>query len=103
MMKITFVLLCTFLLTTASFATVSSPLKHQNTLVNKKQIKHGASELEKTAVFERQCCTQSAFDSDGNLIEVTACAGWFLSNDIKAHDRACDKALAGLEALVPNP
>ena len=40
----------------------------------------------------RQCCTVFKYNSDGTSIYITACAGWFLSDDEKAMERACEKA-----------
>lgn len=39
----------------------------------------------------RQCCTKTTFMADGSAISITACAGWFLSNDANAMTRACAK------------
>jgi hypothetical protein len=40
----------------------------------------------------RQCCSKQILDFDtGITYTVTACAGWFLSDDDKALERACDK------------
>jgi hypothetical protein len=50
--------------------------------------------------LSRQCCEQSATDANGNIVTIEACAGWFLSDDINAHDKACDKARAALGSIV---
>lgn len=48
----------------------------------------------------RQCCTKSTIDeSTGSIISITACAGWFLSNDASALTRACEKADQALRSL----
>lgn len=39
----------------------------------------------------RQCCTKTTYMSDGSSVSITACAGWFLSNDANALTRACAK------------
>lgn len=41
----------------------------------------------------RQCCTKTVPVAGGNgsTISITACAGWFLSNDANAMTRACAK------------
>ena len=45
------------------------------------------------AELGRQCCTITHFSSySGIQIDITACAGWFLSNDDKAMERAGAKA-----------
>jgi hypothetical protein len=99
-MKTVLVLLCSAMLSSAAFATSGIKKGHGSikSKTTKKQVKKSAKKM-----FGRECCTQEAFDSDGNLISVTACAGWFLSNSLNAYERACDKALAGLAAIVPNP
>lgn len=40
----------------------------------------------------RQCCTNFKRNPDGTMIKITACAGWALSNDERAMERACAKA-----------
>ena len=44
----------------------------------------------------RQCCTKTVYFSDGTSLSMTACAGWFLSNDANAYVRACNKASEAL-------
>lgn len=39
----------------------------------------------------RQCCTKTTFMADGSSVSITACAGWFLSDDANAMTRACAK------------
>lgn len=39
----------------------------------------------------RQCCTKTTYMADGTSVSITACAGWFLSNDANAMTRACAK------------
>ncbi|NCT17486.1 MAG: hypothetical protein COS42_04220 [Flavobacteriales bacterium CG03_land_8_20_14_0_80_35_15] len=39
----------------------------------------------------RQCCTKTTHMADGSSISITACAGWFLSNNANAMTRACAK------------
>ncbi|SNR14376.1 hypothetical protein [Tenacibaculum jejuense] len=41
--------------------------------------------------FGRQCCTKTQYMSDGSSVAITACAGWFLSNNARALNRACAK------------
>lgn len=49
------------------------------------------SEMEEE--LRRQCCTVTHFSSSSGIqIDITACAGWFLSDDEKAMERACEKA-----------
>lgn len=44
----------------------------------------------------RQCCTKTTHMSDGSSVSITACAGWFLSNDANALNRACEKVDAAM-------
>lgn len=42
-------------------------------------------------ILGRQCCSKTTYMADGSSVEITACAGWFLSNDANAMTRACAK------------
>lgn len=91
MKKIIALLLCAFALSISSYA---------NNLIQKEVVAKSIMEKTKYQVVGRQCCAQSATDADGNVVTIEACAGWFLSNDLNAYARACDKALAALAAIV---
>lgn len=39
----------------------------------------------------RQCCSKTTYMADGTSVTISACAGWFLSDDANAMTRACDK------------
>ncbi len=56
-----------------------------------KETRKGKKEKTKEIVGS-QCCTRTVPGPDGSMISVTACAGWFLSNDANAMARACSKA-----------
>ncbi|WP_192821918.1 hypothetical protein [Rufibacter sp. LB8] len=57
-----------------------------------------AKSSETEQVFDRQCCSKTVPLEDGNSITITACAGWFLSNDAAAYARACEKTREAIEA-----
>lgn len=68
---------------------------------DKKEIKAKKVIKPKPTPLSRQCCTKSFIDaSSGVAISVTACAGWFLSNDAAALTRACEKADAAAEEFL---
>ena len=46
---------------------------------------------EEVDIVGRQCCTKTTYMADGSSVSITACAGWFLSNDENAMTRACAK------------
>ena len=54
------------------------------------------ADLPLTTMPSRQCCTVTNTFADGSSVQITACAGWFLSNDAKAYAKACEKANGGL-------
>lgn len=97
-MKI-FLSLCFSILAISSYAKVSPPIK----LAIESTIESQKKELVKNENVGRECCEQGGYDSNGTYVVVEACAGWFLSNSTDAHDRACDKALAALSAIISNP
>ena len=101
-MKILSLLLCFTIIGMSCFATVELPFKTQPSVVKKQQNKINIKAIKSQISLGRECCEQSGYDANGNLITVEACAGWFLSNSANAHERACDKALAALEAVIPN-
>jgi len=47
----------------------------------------------------RQCCTKTTYMADGSSVSITACAGWFLSNDANALARACRKVNEAMGVL----
>ncbi len=89
-MKKPFLLTLTILLLLAS---VSFAGEH------KKKVKSNAKNIKRA--ISRQCCTvTAAWNEDGGSSNtVTACAGWFLSNDQNAYERACEKARQALNAV----
>jgi uncharacterized protein YxeA len=104
MKKIFVVLCCTLLFCTITFASKpSNPKKRSKPLTESQSEKKGKLDDKASTSKGRECCTQEAYDSNGNLVSVTSCAGWFLSNSENAYNRACDKALAGLSAIINNP
>jgi hypothetical protein len=54
-------------------------------------------------IVGRECCTKTvAWGDNGATIQVTACAGWFLSNSENAHERACEKVDQAIEGYNSN-
>jgi hypothetical protein len=88
MKRISLVLSLIALTTSASFATAYTHKSKAKVKISKK-------------VLSRQCCTVSATwnEDGGSSHSVTACAGWFLSNNENAYERACEKARKALNAV----
>lgn len=59
----------------------------------------GNTIVEEVDDLGRQCCTKTTFDDFGNSVSITACAGWFLSNDANALNRACAKVDEAMENM----
>lgn len=98
-MKIFLMSVFSVLLTYSGFAKPKPDLE----TMNKPKIQIQSKIILNDNSFGRECCEAGAYDSNGNYVVVEACAGWFLSNSANAHERACDKALAALSAIIENP
>lgn len=89
-------LLVSFFVTTIHANETSSGKNIKNKFAVKSLLHKSVAEID----AGRQCCEKAGTDSNGNQFTVEACAGWFLSNDGSAHQRACDKANIALQAVI---
>jgi hypothetical protein len=92
-MKNLFLTLAFMLIGSFAFANNSTPPKSDDgkTLSNNNILNCSQNSEKKNDESGRQCCTKTRSMSDGSSISVTACAGWFLSDDASAMTRACAK------------
>lgn len=64
----------------------------------KEPVKKEIEKKEKEDTVGRQCCSKAYASKKGAVVIVTACSGWFLSNDAKSYSAACamvDEAIEG--------